>query len=89
MQLCLDDVRKVFLDLLDARISRDNADRWAYSVMQAREIDGVVFVPPGDAERIWDGVMHLIGIDLQDSPGQYLYSDESIRDFMLKTVGTA
>lgn len=84
MDVSRDDVKKVFLDLLSGRTTRDGADRWAYAVMQAAEANDLSFVPPSDQDRIWEGVMYLYGIDLQDEPGQYLYSDDDIREAMLK-----
>lgn len=87
MQVSRNDVKKVFQDLLDNCISREAADRWAHSVMQAFEEKRLTFVPSSDQERIWNGVMYLYGNDLQEQPSQYMYSDEDIRVAMLKNLG--
>jgi len=55
--------------------------------MQTFEEKSLTFVPPNDRECIWDGVMYLYGIDLQEQPGQYMYSEEDIREAMLKNFG--
>ena len=37
MELDLQAVRRVFRDVLSGRMSREQADRWAYAVMQEEE----------------------------------------------------
>ncbi|QNA90603.1 hypothetical protein G4G28_22645 [Massilia sp. Dwa41.01b] len=89
IQISLNDVRNVFQDVLHHRMTREAADRWAYSIMQASEGKSLEYVPPSEQDRIWAGVMFLLGADLQESPGQYLFSDEAIHDCMLKACGDA
>lgn len=84
MQVDKDDLRKVFHDLLNNFISREAADRWAHSVMQAFEVGMLTLVPSSEQERIWEGIMFLYGIDLQDEPCKYMFSDDDIRAAMLK-----
>jgi hypothetical protein len=86
MKVGLDDVRKIFEDLLAHQISREAADRWAYSIMQASEQNTLVFEPRSAEQRIWTCVMFIFGIDLQESPGHYMFTDEDIRDAMLKNL---
>lgn len=79
MEIKLLDVEEVFRSLLEGRISREAADRWAYSVLQASEADSLIFVPAGEQEKIWRGVMYLYGIDTKDTPNSYLHSLEDIQ----------
>ncbi len=87
MEVSCDDVKKVFLALINGDISRESADRWAYEITQASERKELIFAPPNDQDRIWEGVMYLYGVDLQEEPGQYLFSEEDIREAMLKKLG--
>lgn len=84
MQVDRNDVRKVYQDLLNNQISREDADRWAYSVMQASEEKRLILVPVDEMERLWEGVMFLYGIDLQEMPGKYMFSDDDIQVAMSK-----
>jgi hypothetical protein len=88
MNISRKDVRAIFRAVLDSSMSRDAADRWAYSVMKEREAGNFVFVPAFDEQPIWNAVMFLSGIDLKHSPtGDFLESEESIKDAMRRIVG--
>jgi len=84
MQVDLEAVRRVFEDVLNGRVPREQADRWAYAVVQAEETSVVAYSPPRDRERIWAGVMYLYGIDTMKAPNVYLHSDEDIRQAMTR-----
>lgn len=87
MNLDLDKVRKVFLDVLEGRMTRETADRWAYSVIKESESGLLTFEPPEEKTRIWNGVMYLYGVDLMEEPGEYLHAEEDIRAAMEEKVG--
>lgn len=79
MEIDLQIVRRVFEDVLASRISREQADRWAYSVVQQNEAGTLKYSPPKDRERIWAAVMYLYGVDMTTAPGEYLHTDNDIR----------
>ena len=80
-------VHHVFQALLDGRMTRDAADRWAYGVLQESEAGSLTFSPVAAKDRIWEGVMYLYGIDIMDAPGQYLHTEEDIRLAMVEKLG--
>lgn len=82
MEVDLQSVRRVFEDVLSGRISREQADRWAYAVIQEEETGVVRYSPPRARERIWTGVMYLYGIDTMKAPNVYLHSGDDIREIM-------
>jgi hypothetical protein len=88
MELDLETVRQVFRDVLDGRMTRDAADRWAYGVMQLSEARSLTYSPPTAEDRIWDAVMYLYGIDLMVAPGEYLHNEEDIRLSMTEKLGS-
>ncbi|KPF42279.1 hypothetical protein [Rhizobium sp. AAP43] len=90
MKLSREDVCRIFDDVLERRMTRDAADRWAFEMLQLREVGSLMFVPAADTEVIWGGIMFLYGVDLGESPGRYLHTDSDIRDAMLtlQTNGT-
>lgn len=87
MELGLEAVSRVFDDVLNGRMSREQADRWAYAVVQEEETGVVKYSPPRERERIWAGVMYLYGIDAMKGPNAYLHSDDDIREAMIASFG--
>jgi hypothetical protein len=86
MEVDLQAVRRVFEDVLNGRMLREQADRWAYAVVQAEETSVVTYTPPRDRERIWAGVMYLYGIDAMKAPNAYLHSEADIREAMMVSL---
>ena len=86
MELDLRSVRAVFEDVLDGRMSREQADRWAYAIVQEEETGVVKYAPARARERIWAGVMYLYGIDAMTAPNAYLHSDDDIRHAMAASL---
>ena len=88
MEVDLQAVRRVFEDVLNGRMLREQADRWAHAVLQEEETGVVTYLPPSQRERIWAGVMYLYGIDTMTAPNVYLHTDDDIRKGMVASVGT-
>jgi hypothetical protein len=80
-------VLRVFEDVLSGSMSREQADRWAYAVVQQEEAGVVTYSPSPDREYIWAGVMYLYGVDTLKAPGEYLHSDDDIRAAMNAKLG--
>jgi hypothetical protein len=78
LDLSLSDIKEKYADLIDQKISRKFADRWAYFIIKKNESREVTFIPSKDEKKIWEEVMYLYGIDLEEAPGEYLHSFEEI-----------
>ena len=87
MEVDLQAVRRVFKDVLNGHMLREQADRWAYAVVREEETGVVTYSPPRERERIWAGVMYLYGIDTMKAPNAYLHSNDDIREAMMAIVG--
>ena len=87
MQVNLKTVRRVFEGVLSGSMSREQADRWAFAVVQQEESGVATYAPAGDRDRIWAGVMYLYGIDTLKAPGEYLHTDSDIRAAMNAKLG--
>jgi hypothetical protein len=87
MEVDLQAVRRVFKDVLNGHMLREQADRWAYAVVREEETGVVTYSPPRERERIWAGVMYLYGIDTMKAPNTYLHSNDDIREAMMAIVG--
>jgi len=86
MEVDLQAVRRVFEDVLNGRMLREQADRWAYTVVREEETGVVTYSPLGERERIWAGVMYLYGIDTRTAPNVYLHSNDDIRQAMMASL---
>ena len=86
MEITLLKVKKKFIDLLSDKISREEVDRWAYSIIQQEELGNLKFFPLKERDKIWAGVMYLYGIDIQESPGKYLHTKEDIRQALNEKI---
>jgi hypothetical protein len=89
MEIDLQAVRRVFEDLLNGRMSREQADRWAYAVVSEEETGVVTYTPAYERDRIWAGVMYLYGVDAMTAPNAYLHSDDDIREAMTANLDGA
>ena len=87
MEVDLQAVCRVFEDLLNGSMLREQADRWAYAVVQEEETGVVTYSPPVERERIWAGVMYLYGINTMKAPNEYLHSNDDIREAMMASLG--
>jgi len=86
MEVDLQAVRRMFEDVLNGCMSREQADRWAYAVVKEEETGLVEYAPPRARERIWAGVMYLYGIDMMKAPNAYLHSNAEIREAMMASL---
>jgi hypothetical protein len=89
MEIDLQAVRRVFEDVLNGRMSREQADRWAYAVVKEEETGVVTYSPAYERDRIWAGVMYLYGVDAMMAPKAYLHSDDDIREAMTASLDGA
>jgi hypothetical protein len=87
LKVDLKTVREVFCGVLEGSMTSEVADRWANSLIHARELGDLIFDPPCDKASIWAGLMYLSGVDLMVAPGQYLHSREDIQIAMNERVG--
>jgi len=87
MEIDLQAVRRVFEDVLNGSMLREQADRWAHAVIQEEETAVVTYSPPRERERIWAGVMYLYGIDTMTGPNAYLHTDDDISRGMIASIG--
>lgn len=79
MLLTIDDIKGKFSELLAGKISREDADRWAYERMQALDAGSLEFNPKSDEEFLWSAIQYLYGVDTKDSPDEYMHSLDDIQ----------
>lgn len=87
MKINLETICGIFMSVLEGKMTREEADRWAFSMIKREEVGELAFEPPSDKEIIWDSLMYLYGIDSMDEPGQYLHTDEDIKAALKVKLG--
>ncbi|GAA5587370.1 hypothetical protein Acal01_02538 [Acinetobacter calcoaceticus] len=80
MKISLLDVQQVFNDLLNHKISRDDAEEWARKRMDALDNNDLTFDPPIKEELIWKAVIYLSGVGLKISPNKYMEDEIGIKE---------
>lgn len=80
MEISLLDVQKVFNDLLNHKISRENAEEWARLRMNALDNRDLIFDPPIEEELLWKAVIYLSGVGLKISHDKYMEDDIGIKE---------
>jgi hypothetical protein len=78
MEVTLDQVRSVFEDVLQNRMTREEASVWAFSVISASDTNSLTLIPNEKRNKVWNGVLYLGGIDLMGNPDEYLFTEEDI-----------
>ncbi|OWP63961.1 hypothetical protein CDA63_05705 [Hymenobacter amundsenii] len=68
--------------LLNHQTSREEASQWALNSREGLERRALKYFPASAESKIWDAVLFIEGIDLQDAPGSYLHNEEDIRLFL-------
>jgi murein tripeptide amidase MpaA len=80
MQLKLDEINEIFEKLIDEKITREEADRWAYMRMQAFDLGQLEFIPAANEQILWSAIQYLYGIDMKVSPTEYMHPVEEIQE---------
>lgn len=80
MKISLLDVQQVFKDLLNHKISREDAEEWARRRMNALDNHDLIFDPPIKEELLWKAVIYLSGVGLKISPDKYMEDEIGIKE---------
>jgi hypothetical protein len=80
--ISIDEVKNVFQEVLDNKLTREDASAWAKKLQQAEDLGELTYNPKSDETAIWRGITYLLGIDLPNDQGSYLHSNEDIATFI-------
>lgn len=87
MRVSVADVSQAFEDLLDGRRTREQIAEWASSARRSGDAGKLEYVPAADEERIWSGILYLMGVDLKVGPASYLHNREDFERFRAEWEG--
>ena len=82
MLLTKEKIETIFKKLINKEISREEANRWAFNILQECDNFNVTVLPKSLENKIHaDGLMYLLAVDLQESKGVYDNDLEDIKNF--------
>ncbi len=84
MKVTLNEIKGVFDDLVQEKMSREDIACWALKRQFANDADSLEFEPSTEKNRIWRAITYLMGVDLKDIDGSYLHSIENFIEFRKK-----
>lgn len=80
MKVSNDDIKNIFIKLINESISREDADRWAYKIIEADDLDDLELHPSNKKHIMWEAIDYLYGIDMKLSPDEYMHSIDQIKE---------
>lgn len=84
MEIRIEDIKQVLKKLLDDKMTREDASLWAYNLRQEADDNKLIYSPEKNENILWDSILFIEGIDLQNEPKVYLYNGKDIKDFLDK-----
>ncbi|WP_315823250.1 hypothetical protein [Paraflavitalea speifideaquila] len=79
MKVNLTNIETMLNGMLNQTITREEASDWAIQARRMKD-KGLLIYEPEEAESIiWDAIQFLETIDMQNSPGVYLYGEDDIK----------
>lgn len=72
MTVSLDEIREMFGALIGGTTARPKIQKWAAERMEAGERNALSYEPATETERIWEALVFLASVDLNDSTESYL-----------------
>ncbi len=81
MEIRIEDVKQVLEKLLDDKMSREGASLWAYNLRQEADDNKLIYFPEKDESILWESILFIEGVDLQNEPNVYLHNRKDIQDF--------
>lgn len=81
MKIRIKDIKQVLRELLEDKISREEASLWAYNLRQEADDNKLIYSPEEDENIVWQSILFIEGIDLQNEPNVYLHNRKDLKDF--------
>lgn len=84
-EITIQEIVEVYKAILDGKISRNEADRWAWSLIQKEDNRELIYIPAELEDLIWNELGFISGIDSPaeiqlDGSYEYLFPDEQIEE---------
>jgi hypothetical protein len=83
-EIHINEIKAVLNELLDKKISREDASDWALKLRESWDNKNLKFIPEEFEQIIWKSILFIEGIDLRDAPNCYLHNDQDIQRVLQK-----
>jgi hypothetical protein len=84
MDITIKEIKDILQRLMLDEISREEASSWAYNLRNAEDSNTLRYIPKESERIIWNAILFVEGIDLQNEPGVYLHDKNDIREYLQK-----
>ncbi|MDP2387557.1 MAG: hypothetical protein Q8M29_14365 [Bacteroidota bacterium] len=81
-EIKIEEIKEVLIKLLDEKTSREDAANWALSLREAGDNRQLSFIPEESEKVIWESILFIEGIDLQDAPNSYLHNKNDLLNYL-------
>lgn len=81
MEIRIEHVKVVLDELIADKLTREQASAWAFSLRELADENKLIFSPEKDEQILWESVLFIEGVDLQNEPNVYLHNNNDIRNF--------
>ena len=87
MKVSLLEIINILDELIEDKLSREDASDWAKKRQFAEDNGELEYEPASKEQLIWDAVLYLEGVDLKDGPSSYLHVVDDFREYRFKLSG--
>jgi hypothetical protein len=78
MKLTVFELKQVFLNVIDEKISFEDASNWAFEMFELEDEEKLEYEDQ-DSQKIFEGLSFLHGLDLLVKPDSYLHSMKDVQ----------
>ena len=84
MEININYTKQILEKLLGNQMSREEASFLAYDLRQKADDNKLMYFPKANENMIWESILFIEGIDIQNEPNVYLYNERDIAEFLQK-----
>ena len=73
MKVSSDEVKDIFNQLINESMSREDVANWGSKRIALDDDGNLECVPNKEFKKIWDSLVYFSGVDIKESPDEYLH----------------
>ena len=81
-KITLLELRSAFEDLISGAKTYEEVARWASDLMSSEDNGELYYEPSTHEDVIWKAIKYLSGVDLKNTPTEYLHCKEDFEDYL-------
>ena len=84
MKVSLLEVINILNELIEGKLSGEDASGWARKRHVAEDAGKLEYEPASKERAIWDAILYFEGVDLKDGPNSCLHEVDDFREYKSK-----